>query len=273
MKLARAIEGFVGDPIGRYTIGATHLVWCHSATLCGTAHWGRPGENDAAELVRRLEVSIHPKLGVGFDGFMDARGMESFDWPTFGVVSEYVKGRLEQWRRRIRRHAIVVPPGVAGVHVAGLLPLLGADHPIRLFSSVPEALAFIDREDLREVLDELGPIIDEARGVLPLVRALREYLDRSLADATLEATSRALALSTRSLQRELREQGTRFALELARARLRAACQMLEHSDEKVESIARRVGCASSSQLSAIFRQHLGETPARYRARRQPIGKD
>ena len=142
----------------------------------------------------------------------------------------------------------------------------------RLFTSVEEALGWIGRAELRKVLEELGPLIDEARGEAPLVRALRDHLDRSLGDATVEAAARALGLSPRTLQRELRGQGTRFALELQRARLRAACQLLAHSEEKVEAIARRVGCASSSQLSALFRRHLDETPARYRARGQPIEK-
>jgi len=268
MRRARATEDFVADPVGRLSVGATHLVWCHSPTLCGTAHWGRPSERDAAELVRRLEFTMHPKLAGGFDTFMDARGMETFSWPAFAVVSTYVKSRLAQWGRRIRKQVIVVPRGVAGVFVAALMPLLGPDHPLRFFSSVAEALDFIGREDLRQVLDQLGPIVEEARGQAPLLRALRDYLDGALAGATLEAAAGTLARSSRSLQRDLREQGTRFALELARARMRAACQMLEHSDEKIESIARRVGYASSSQLSGVFRQHLGETPARYRARRR-----
>src|SRR5512143_499916 len=101
MRRARSIDAFLASPVGSYNVGATHVVWCHSPTLAGTAHWGRPNERDAAELVRRLDVSIQPALAGGFDAFMDARGMEAFEWSAFGVVADYVKQRLPEWSRRI----------------------------------------------------------------------------------------------------------------------------------------------------------------------------
>jgi AraC-like DNA-binding protein len=268
MKRARDVEDFVAEPVGRYDIGPTHVVWCHSATLCGTVHWGRPSESDAAELVRRLELTGHPSLASGFDVYMDARAMEAFDWPTFGVVSGYVRTRLGEWARRIRRHAIVVPQGAVGALVAGLLPLLGPEYPLRFFGTVQEALTWLERPELPRLLDEIAEVADVARAVSPLIRLLREHLDKSLQEPTIEAAAKAVSLSPRTLQRELRRMGTQFTHELMRARVRAACTRLEHSDEKIEAIARRVGCGSSSQLSTIFRRYLGETPAEYRARRR-----
>jgi AraC-like DNA-binding protein len=47
-----------------------------------------------------------------------------------------------------------------------------------------------------------------------------------------------------------------------------AGQLLAHSDEKIEAIARKVGCSSSSRLSTLFRKAVGETPAQFRARRR-----
>jgi AraC-like DNA-binding protein len=268
MRRAPTIEDLVEDPVGRYNIGATHIVWCHSPTLTGTSHWGQPTELDAADLVHRLEITMHPALAGGFDVFMDARAMESFDWSPFSVVSGYVRNRMIEWSRRFRRHAIVVPPGVVGALIAGLLPLVGSNHSVRFFASVAEAAEWLGNPELFTVLDEVNRLVDEARGVAPLIRALRDHLHRSLAGATLEDMAQRLGLSPRSLQRELRRHGTRFTLEVMNQRVRTACNMLEHSDEKIESIARRVGCISSSQLSAIFRQNVGETPARYRARRR-----
>jgi AraC-like DNA-binding protein len=270
MKSARGIDEFVGDPVGRYDLGATHLVWCHSPTLVGTVHWGRPDASHARELTRRLEVTRHPALAGGFDGYMDARGMEAFDWPAFGVLSDYVREQLADWRRKIRRHAIVVPHGIVGAVVAGLLPLLGPDYPLRFFSSVESAVEWFGRPELLSALDELAPIVDEAQGVTPLVRTLRGQLARSLDEPTLVAVARTLGMTTRTLQRDLRRDGTSFSNELTAARVRAARTMLETTDEKVEVIARRVGCASSSQLSLIFRRNVGETPAQYRVRRRGV---
>lgn len=268
MKRARSIEDFVAEPVGRFQTGRTHLVWCHSPTLCGSVHWGRPTDADAHALVRRLELSLHPALARGFDGIMDARAMESFDWPAFGVVSEYVRERLGEWNKRIRRHAVLVPPGIVGGLVAGLLPLIGPSYPLRFFSSADEALAWMGRPELSEVLEEANRLADQARGVAPLIRSLRHHLDGSLGSATVGAVAHALGLAPRSLQRELGRYETSFRLELMRARVRAACLMLEHSDEKIEAIARRIGWASSSQMSAIFRREVEETPAQYRARRR-----
>jgi AraC-like DNA-binding protein len=236
--------------------------------LCGSIHWGRPTDADAAALVRRLEIAVHPALGSGFDNIIDARAMESFDWPAFGVVSDFVRRRLTTLNRRVHQHAILVPPGLVGALVAGLLPLVGPSYPMRFFTTAEEAQAWIVRPDLAAVLEEAQQLADEARGVTPLLRSLRHRLDGALADATVPAMARALGIAPRSLQRELERQETNFRTELMDARVRAACLLLEASEDKIEAIARRVGWGSSSQMSAIFRRQVGETPASYRTRRR-----
>jgi AraC-like DNA-binding protein len=105
------------------------------------------------------------------------------------------------------------------------------------------------------------------RQIGPTVRALREYLGRALRDATVEGGARTLGVSPRTLQRELRHARTHFTAELLRARVDAACEKLAHTDEKIETIAREVGCISASQLSTLFRRSLGETPGQFRTRR------
>jgi len=272
MKRARSIEDFVAEPVGRYQIGRTHLVWCHSPTLCGSVHWGRPTDADAAALVRRLEICRHPALAGGFDNVIDARAMESFDWPAFGVVSDFVRRRLTTLNRLVRKHAILVPPGLVGALVAGLLPLLGPSYPMRFFATLEEAQGWNDRPDLAAALDEALRLADDARGLTPLLRSLRHRLDGALEHASVAMMARELAISPRSLQRELERQNTSFRLELARARVRAACLLLETSDEKIEVIARRAGWGTSSQMSSIFRRHVGETPAAYRAQRRTAAK-
>ena len=194
--------------------------------------------------------------------------MESFDWPAFGVVSDFVRRRLTTLNRLVRKHAILVPPGLVGALVAGLLPLLGPSYPMRFFATSEEAQAWIDRPDLAAALEEALHLADEARGLTPLLRSLRHRLDGALKHATVAMMARALGIAPRSLQRELERHRTSFRLELTRARVRAACLMLETSDDKIEAIARRSGWGTSSQMSSVFRRHVGETPAAYRARRR-----
>lgn len=270
MKRTSSIAEFCSDPVGRYSAGATHLVWCHSGSLVGTVHWSRPSEQDARELVARIGFGEHPAMAAGFSVLMDARGMEAFDWPAFEIVSEFAKSQLPLWSRLIRRHAIVVPTGSTGAIVAGLIPLLGPDYPLKFFASdaYDEAVAWLERPELRAVLDRVTDLADNARGTAPILRQLRDHLDRAIATATIEGAAAELGMSTRTLQRELHEQDTQFSHELMHARVRAALQLLEHSDEKIEAIARRVGCSSSSYLSQIFCRVIGETPAEFRARRR-----
>jgi transcriptional regulator GlxA family with amidase domain len=163
VRRARTIEELVSDPVDHFYIGTTHLIWCASPSLCGSAHWGRPSE----------------------------------------------------------------------------------------------------------ILDEVERLVAQARGIAPVVRALRAYLEGALVDAMVDAAAGALGCSSRTLQRELRQARTSFAAELTRARVRVASMLLSQGDEKVETIARRVGCLSSSRLSVVFKKEMGETPAAYRARHQP----
>ena len=267
MRRAATIDDFVGDPVGRFSLGATHIVWCHSPTL-RTAHWGKPTETQAGELVRRLDLSIDTRAGLGL---RRVHGHARHGVVRLVGVQRGVGLRADAARRvgaADLAATLIVPRGVVGVFVAGLMPLLEFDDLLRFFTSVAEAVEWLGRDEMMAVLDSVGPLVEEARGVAPLLRSLREYLERSLSNANVKEAAHSLGLSPRSLQREMREEGTHFTIELMNARVRAACTMLEHSDEKIESIARRVGCTSSSQLSGLFRRQVGETPARYRSRRR-----
>lgn len=268
MERALSIESFVADPVGRYSVGSTHIVWCHSATLAGTAHFGKPSEADAAELVARLAVTDHPALGKGFDVIMDAHAMESFEWPAFSVLTDYVRQKLAAWSRGIRRHAIIVPRGTTGAVVAGLLPMLGPDYPLRFFTieDRAQAIEWLGRPELVTLLSEVDRLVDEARGVPTLLRALRDYLDGALLNATIEDAARVMGTSTRTLQRALHDHDTQFTAELAQARVRTALHLLQHTEEKVDIIARQVGCSSASHLAQLVSRAIGDTPAQYRAR-------
>jgi AraC-like DNA-binding protein len=70
------------------------------------------------------------------------------------------------------------------------------------------------------------------------------------------------------LQRSLLGCSTSFRAEVERARVREAERLLTEGDEKVEVIARRVGCASPSHFAALFRRTTGEAPADFRGRRR-----
>jgi AraC-like DNA-binding protein len=268
VKRARDTEQWVGDPVGSFEVGATHVAWCHSPTLCGLALWGRPTAEDATALASLLELMRHPDLAGGFEAFMDLRAVTRFVWPAFVVLSEKLGHGLAQGlSQRVRRHAIVVPSGPSAAQLAGLLSLLGPHHPLRLFATVAEASDWLGHVELEDALAEIDRVVTDARAIPVLLRALHATFERSLAQATMASSARALAMSTRTLQRELSRHRTTFSFELTRARLQAACALLVDTDDKIEAIARTVGYCSSSHLCQRFGRHLGMTPAHYRARR------
>jgi AraC-like DNA-binding protein len=234
------MDEFVADPIGRYRVGATHVLWCASPTFCGSIHWGRLDERELLELTRWFEIVRHPALR------------------RFAVYIEH--------------QAVVLDSGPVALILAGVAPLTGPSHPLRFFSSREDASAWLGRDELPAILDEVDALAGDARGRSPELHRLRAYLDAHLREATVEDAACALQRSTRSLQRCLRNAGSGFGAELTRARLDRACALLTGSDEKVETIARRVGYTTSTSLSVLFRRELGETPARYRERHKPDAK-
>ena len=266
MERVCSIEEFVAEPVGRFFVGPTFFVWCHAPNLCGSVTWGRPTETDVRQLVAAWDFTLHPALASGFVVIMDDHAVEYADWRTLSIVVDAIRRWMPRWRRLFRRQAVVIPPGIIGMMIAGIAPLVGVRHRFRLFRAPGDAICWLGHPDGPAAASEVERRVDEARGTSPLLRALRDYLDQSLDTAGVQPAARALGMARRSLQRELGRERTSFRAELDLARVRAASSMLAYTDEKVEVIARKVGGLSASRLSALFRRHVGETPAEHRRR-------
>jgi AraC-like DNA-binding protein len=115
------------------------------------------------------------------------------------------------------------------------------------------------------MLAELGLAEAEARAVPPVLRQLASFLLHHPRATPAEA-ARALALSTRSLQRRLAEQKTTFRRELDAARLTLAKRLLLDSEAPVTQIALEVGLTSPQHLSTLFHRLGHESPREWRAR-------
>lgn len=101
---------------------------------------------------------------------------------------------------------------------------------------------------------------------LPFVARLREALDSNLDQlTTLERAAQHLAVSTRTLQRRLREGQTTFRKERALCRFRGAERLLSGSEISVSRVALAVGFSTSQSLSRQFSQLSGKAPSRFRA--------
>ena len=267
MKLARDIAEFLRAPLGCAVAGPSFLIWCHGPALAGSIQWGAPDARDVASMMDALEFIRHPSLAEQGAVLMDCRAIERVDAEVLVGFTQLARERLPRWAPRIRRQAVVVPDGVAGILLAGALPLLGPAYPFRFVSDLASAFAFVEHPDAPAAYEDAAALATTARGSADLLGRLRAGLARDPAGATVDDAAAALGLSARSLQRELREHGTSFTDELRRVRAIAADELLRLSDLKIEVIAARVGFGSSARLNAALRRELGASAAQIRARK------
>ena len=107
-----------------------------------------------------------------------------------------------------------------------------------------------------------------ANAPLDLVAALRERLKPTLRVGVtpVGAMARALALSTRTLQRRLGELGTSYGDVLDDLRRDLARIRLEQRDLSVAAAARQLGYSDSRAFIRAFRRWTGATPGAYQVR-------
>jgi len=117
--------------------------------------------------------------------------------------------------------------------------------------------ALVDRMALRM----LEPDSSDSR-LDRLWRAIREDLG---SDWTLERMARVAGMGEENLRRLCRRQ-TRFPpkAQLARLRMFAAADLLCHTQEKIASVAERLGYGDAFAFSTAFRRIMGQSPKHFR---------
>lgn len=106
-----------------------------------------------------------------------------------------------------------------------------------------------------------------ARPVLGWLDRFHAALENGAADGppSLEQVAGRLAMSPRTLQRRLREEGTTWREELEQLRQRRVEHLLRDTSLSVESVAARVGFADSRSLRRAVHRWYGHGPAVLRA--------
>jgi AraC-like DNA-binding protein len=98
------------------------------------------------------------------------------------------------------------------------------------------------------------------------VRArLDERLDRG--DVDQDGIARSLGMSTRSLQRALKDLGTSFTAQLDEARREKALDLVRRRDLALQEIAFLLGYGEPRHFYRSFRRWTGTTPGEYRRAR------
>jgi AraC-like DNA-binding protein len=261
---ADGTEPFLRDPVGHYVVGRHFFIWCRSLDFTGSVLWGRPEERDTLEIAA-IWRELHPRMQA-FDVVTDGSRIESIDGAAFEVMIRYLRDKLPIYARTIRRQAIVHPPGLPGAAIAGLLPTIGLYYQWRIFPEPRAGFGWLERADGAATCEEVIALAERTTGVSPWRRILGELLRDTPDDVTLAAAARRLGRSDRSLQRDLHQSGTSFRAELEAARVELARALLCDTDLKIDSVARKVGCASAAHFATLFRRVAGETPSAYRER-------
>ena len=108
----------------------------------------------------------------------------------------------------------------------------------------------------QEILAELPPADD-------LVNRLEQFVVGALpnASAGLSAAARALGMSTRTLQRRLRERGIVYAALIDELRRRLSGRYLADRDLSLGEIAYLLGYSESSAFNRAYRRWTGRTPS------------
>jgi AraC-like DNA-binding protein len=265
------VEELARAPTGRYVAGETFAHFCASPTLWGVILWGRPELHHALELGRSLVLELKAPA-VPHASIVDASRLDGGDASAFAATDGYLRTFGAKLARYVTRLALIRPRGLSGAVVAGAYDVLPRPYPVEVFADARDAFAWLapdrDRSWPTDGAGFLAALHAEAAGAPPELARLRAFLDAHLADATLAAAVRALALSERTLQRRLGDAGTTFQDQLADARIRAAKRMLAETDAPLTAIAYDVGCASLQHFSALFRKRERESPSAFRKRQR-----
>lgn len=263
MRPAAELAEFLEQPVGRSFAGSCWLYFYPRADVCGFALWGRPDVDAIDRLigVLRVELGAAPHVSL-----VDVRGLEAVEPAVFDALGAYVAAHAAELSRAVRRLALVLPKGgLMRAVTSGFFRVADAPYPVEIFDEPEAALRWLGVEDARELAESLARASDDALGAPPLVRDLRVWLEGHLGNASVEEAARALGVSTRSLQRRLREESTSFQQESNGAQVRVAQRLLRDPEIAITRVALEVGL-SPAHFSALFRRATGVSPSEWRER-------
>jgi AraC-like DNA-binding protein len=118
-------------------------------------------------------------------------------------------------------------------------------------------------------VDTLAPLVEAELGARPhgtsLTQRVATHLEASLPDDTDVAdVAGALHMSSRTLQRRLEQEQTRFTEVLDRARLEVARRLLSDPAITLTDVAFRLGFADLATFSRAFKRWTGKPPGQWR---------
>ncbi|HEU0031393.1 MAG TPA: helix-turn-helix transcriptional regulator [Kofleriaceae bacterium] len=258
MRRAADLASYLEDSREAYIVCRESCAF-HTANLFGVIAWGRPGIDEARQIVEARVAELRdpePHAVV-----LDYRLVEVIDPDAFKMLAEFVTHNRETLAKVTSRAALVPPSEpFAAATVAGFYKVVQSPYPSQLCDTLEDAEAWLGMPTVTPVL-QLHELAAAGR---PTTTALVQVLEKQPALGVDDA-ARALGLTGRTLQRRLQSEGTTFVLESRKATVRRAKHLLQTTDDKIADIARAVGCASAQHFTELFRLEAGVPPATWRA--------
>jgi AraC-like DNA-binding protein len=226
------------------------VVWCASPSLVGWRVWGRPDEAETRTLLQSL--AQYPKISSRFDVIADTRGVEYLNAPAVALLVRWVLRHRHELRRRVRMQANVIHRDSIGCLLVGIVASVSEHFPLRTFGEPLEAFRTVLGGEGTALCEEVEAIVAQVRASPHELQVVRALLATNVA-ARVEEAAKALATSSRSLQRILQQYGTSFHAEQTDARFALAKSLLEADGMSKPYAARS---ASWRQSPEIWRQLL-----------------
>jgi two-component system response regulator YesN len=190
-------------------------------------------------------------------------------------------------------------PVMSGIQLAKALSEAGRAVPIvflsayRDFSYARQALQYgvrdyvlkpTDHAELRSVFARLKRDLDrgrpaaagrqrasgDAEGGDPFVSAVRGYVQRDCAHASLKGAARVVGMNPQYVSRLFRERsGENFHVFLARTRMEEAARLLRDGGYRAYEVSEMVGYSNQKNFTRAFKQHFGRAPLAFRRQGGP----
>ncbi len=254
------VTAFCSKPGARVYVRRSFCTWRSKSGAHGSISWGKPADQDIAEMCRVFDAILHSPL-AGHPSIIDTRSVESLTLDAFELFVKTLTERRGDWRPRAGRQAIVHSAGFSGALVLGALQMTAAEYEIRFFEAPGEAFAWAGAAADEHAVAALRASLLEPADV---VRRVRVALDAEKAPLSAAQLARALGLSTRSLQRHLAAAGTSIRAERTAHLLAHAERLLAGTDHDLAAIAAMLGLRSAARLVALFRAERNTTPGEWR---------
>lgn len=251
------------DGSARYVVGRCFCYWQDGVRANGTFMWGKPLEQDIAEMEPYWSIGAGDAAWDGRAAFIDARAVDSVDALGFKRLLSYLL-RTQQSLKGVGSVTMVHGGGLVGVVTAGLLNVVRPAYPFRAVGAEQLRRGFEEVRvgDLYEPVEALRCSVGQEPEI---VRAVIALLHRK-PDATADELADELGLSARTLQRRLDDAGTSLREARQQHLMRQAEELLAATSLDLDAIAAQVGLASASHLVTLFRRVHGTTPGEWRER-------